>query len=131
MDWYRCGLDPDREMLKLSTYLGHTRPENTYWYIGGDPGTAKARLRARGTEPRREGVAMRTYPLPVYVQRFFTERLATQLHASPNTVASYRDTFRLLLKYAADRLKREPTRSQVATWLVSDSGQPAPRTPEA
>jgi len=40
------------------------------------------------------------------VQRFFTERLETQLHASPNTVASYRDTFRLLLKYASDRLGR-------------------------
>jgi site-specific recombinase XerD len=57
---------------------------------------------------------MRTYPLPIYLQRFFSERLATQLHASPNTVASYRDTFRLLLKYAADRLKRQPTQLQVA-----------------
>jgi hypothetical protein len=37
---------------------------------------------------------MKTYPLLAYVQRFFTDRLATQLHASPNTVASYRDTFR-------------------------------------
>ncbi|SEI19498.1 Site-specific recombinase XerD [Rhizobium tibeticum] len=57
---------------------------------------------------------MKTYPLPIYVQRFFTERLATQLHASPNTIASYRDTFRLLLKYAADQIKREPTDLQVA-----------------
>ena len=57
---------------------------------------------------------MKTYPLPIHVQRFFTERLATQLHASPNTVASYRDTFRLLLRYAADRLKREPTQLQIA-----------------
>lgn len=57
---------------------------------------------------------MKTHPLPVYVQRFFTERLATQLHASPNTVASYRDTFRLLLRYAADRLKRQPTQLQIA-----------------
>jgi hypothetical protein len=39
---------------------------------------------------------MKSYPLPTYVQRFFMDRLATQLHASPNTVASYRDTFRLL-----------------------------------
>ncbi|MGH7934986.1 MAG: tyrosine-type recombinase/integrase [Candidatus Binataceae bacterium] len=37
MDWYRRGLDPDREMLKLSTYLGHTRPEHTYWYIEAIP----------------------------------------------------------------------------------------------
>jgi len=57
---------------------------------------------------------MKTYPLPIHLQRFFTDRLATQLHASPNTVASYRDTFRLLLRYAADRLKREPTQLQIA-----------------
>lgn len=47
--------------------------------------------------------------LPAYVQRFFTDRLATQLCASPNTVASYRDTLRLLLRYAADRLGNAPT----------------------
>jgi site-specific recombinase XerD len=57
---------------------------------------------------------MKTHPLPVYLQRFFTERLATQMKASPNTVASYRDTFRLLLKYAAGRLRRSPTELQVA-----------------
>jgi integrase/recombinase XerD len=37
MDWYRRGLDPDREMIKLSTYLGHTKPELTYWYIEAVP----------------------------------------------------------------------------------------------
>ncbi len=31
--WYRAGHDPAREMIKLTTYLGHTKPENTYWYI--------------------------------------------------------------------------------------------------
>jgi site-specific recombinase XerD len=66
---------------------------------------------------------MRTYPLPNYLQRFFTERLAAQLHASPNTIASYRDTFRLLLRYAADRLRRQPTQLQVLdldAYLVGD-----------
>lgn len=57
---------------------------------------------------------MKTYPLPVYVQRFFTERLATQFRASHNTVASYRDAFRLLLKYASDCLGRSPIDLQVA-----------------
>jgi integrase/recombinase XerD len=57
---------------------------------------------------------MKRYPLPIHVQRFFTERLATQLHASPNTVANYRDTFRLLLKYASERLGRPPTDLQLA-----------------
>ena len=56
---------------------------------------------------------MKTHPLPAYLQGFFTERLGTQLKASPNTIASYRDTFRLLLKYAADRLRRLPTELQV------------------
>jgi hypothetical protein len=37
IDWYREGLDPDREMIKLSTYLGHTKPEFTYWYIEAVP----------------------------------------------------------------------------------------------
>jgi integrase/recombinase XerD len=37
MGWYRKGLDPDREMIKLSTYLGHVKPEHTYWYIEAVP----------------------------------------------------------------------------------------------
>jgi hypothetical protein len=35
--WYRAGADPTREMLKLTTYLGHTTPESTYWYIEAVP----------------------------------------------------------------------------------------------
>lgn len=33
------------------------------------------------------------------LQAFFTDRLLTQRHASPNTIAAYRDTFKLLLSY--------------------------------
>jgi integrase/recombinase XerD len=40
-----------------------------------------------------------------HLQRFFTERLMGQLGASPHTVASYRDTFRLLLKYASQHCR--------------------------
>ncbi len=35
--WYRNGQDAAVEMLKLVTYLGHTKPENTYWYIEAVP----------------------------------------------------------------------------------------------
>jgi integrase/recombinase XerD len=35
--WYRTGKDAAREMIKLTTYLGHTSPENTYWYIEAVP----------------------------------------------------------------------------------------------
>jgi len=37
-----------------------------------------------------------TTSLAPTLQAFFTERLITQRHASPHTVAAYRDTFRLL-----------------------------------
>ena len=52
---------------------------------------------------------MSTPNLPTLVQRFFTERLQTQLGASPHTIASYRDTFRLLLLFALEwRWQRYP-----------------------
>ena len=37
MDWYRTGKDPAREMIKLTTYLGHADPADTYWYIEAIP----------------------------------------------------------------------------------------------
>lgn len=37
IDWHRAGLDIDREMPKLSAYLGHANPEGTYWYIEAVP----------------------------------------------------------------------------------------------
>lgn len=40
------------------------------------------------------------------LQRFFTDRLREQQGVSAHTVASYRDTFRLLLRFAAQQLKR-------------------------
>ena len=57
---------------------------------------------------------MKTHALAPYLQRFFTERLGTQLKASPNTIISYRDTFRLLLRYVAEQLQKAPTALQIA-----------------
>ena len=37
IDWYRSGKDPAREMIKLTTYLGHSSPSNTYWYLEAVP----------------------------------------------------------------------------------------------
>ncbi len=51
--------------------------------------------------------------LPALLQRFFTDRLLSQLGASPHTVASYRDTFRLLLVFASERVRRTPSRLRV------------------
>ena len=43
------------------------------------------------------------------LQDYFCQRLIAQRDASPATVASYRDTFRLLLRYARDRIRKKPT----------------------
>lgn len=51
--------------------------------------------------------------LPALVQHFFTDRLATQMEASPNTIAGYRDTFRLLLRFASDQTTKPPTKLQI------------------
>jgi integrase len=52
---------------------------------------------------------MNTSNFPSLLQRFFTDRLLGQLGASSHTVASYRDSFRLLLRFAVERLRRAPS----------------------
>ena len=46
---------------------------------------------------------------PALLQAYFTERLMAQYNASPHTIASYRDTFRLLLEYAQPQLHKSPS----------------------
>src|ERR1039458_4012962 len=42
------------------------------------------------------------------LQAFFSQRLITQRNASPHTIASYRDTFRLLLAFAQHHTGKPP-----------------------
>lgn len=46
---------------------------------------------------------------PFLLQSFFTDRLFRQRRASPHTIASYRDSFRLLLRFANQRLGKAPS----------------------
>ena len=46
---------------------------------------------------------------PGLIEAFFTDRLMRQRQASPNTIASYRDSFCLLFNFAKQRLKKEPS----------------------
>ena len=48
--------------------------------------------------------------LPGLLERFFTQRLMNQKQASRHTISSYRDAFRLLLKFAEHRLHTPPSR---------------------
>lgn len=43
------------------------------------------------------------------LEAFFTQRLQQQRNVSPHTVAAYRDTFRLLLAFAQERLRTPPS----------------------
>ena len=45
---------------------------------------------------------------PTLLQDFFCQRLINQQNASPRTVASYRDSFRLLLRFAEQRMRKTP-----------------------
>jgi site-specific recombinase XerD len=61
--------------------------------------------------------------LPSLIQQFFTDRLCAQMNASPNTIAGYRDTFRLLLRYASEKTGRPPTKlviEDLSAELVTD-----------
>jgi len=46
--------------------------------------------------------------LPGLLEAFFTKRLIAQRQVSPHTLAAYRDTFRLLLAFAAHHYQRAP-----------------------
>lgn len=57
---------------------------------------------------------MSTPDFPALLQSFFTTRLLQQRRASPHTITAYRNTFRLLLRFAVTRLGRAPSKLLVA-----------------
>jgi site-specific recombinase XerD len=57
---------------------------------------------------------------PTLLEGFFTQRLMQQRQASAHTIASYRDTFRLLLQFAQKRLRKAPS-----TLALEDIDAPA------
>jgi integrase/recombinase XerD len=48
------------------------------------------------------------------LEAFFTQRLIGQRHASPHTVAAYRDAWRLLLRFVHARTGKEPSQLDLA-----------------
>jgi integrase/recombinase XerD len=48
------------------------------------------------------------------LQAYFTDRLMSQLAASPHTIAAYRDTFRLLLGFVAGQTGKRPAELDIA-----------------
>ena len=52
---------------------------------------------------------MKATSFATLLERFFIQRLMQQRQVSPHTVSSYRDTFRLLLHFADQRLHKPPS----------------------
>lgn len=53
LNWYRGGEDVEKKLPLLSTYLGHAKVKDTYWYLSGTPelmGTAVKLLENRWGE---------------------------------------------------------------------------------
>jgi site-specific recombinase XerD len=74
------------------------------------------------------------------LQAFFPDRLARQRHASGQTVAAYRDAWRLLLAFAARRTGKQPSALDIAdldapltatSWTISSKTAATPRTRNA
>jgi len=57
---------------------------------------------------------MKSAGFPALLESFFTERLIAQRRVSPHTIASYRDTFRLLLQFSQKRLRKPPSQLTLA-----------------
>jgi integrase/recombinase XerD len=56
------------------------------------------------------------------LEAFFAQRLIAQRAMSPHTIAAYRDTWRLLLRYASEQTKTEPSKldiTQLDAGLIS------------
>jgi len=37
LGWYATGADVPAMMARLSTYMGHTDPKHTFWYVSAAP----------------------------------------------------------------------------------------------
>ena len=110
-------------MCKLTGFrLSRTSAD---WFVGSplDQGDRHLLVHHRDSRADEDGRAtlaalIRRYPMKTptpktsfgtLLQQFFMERLIQQKHASACTVATYRDSFQLLLGFAERRLHKRPT----------------------
>jgi integrase/recombinase XerD len=97
-------------MLFLSTHLGHVEVADTYWYLTAVPelmALTAARFQEYSTgDPMSDQTVSPAFPS--LLQGFFCQRLINQRNVSSRTLQSYRDTFRLFLRYAEQRTRKPP-----------------------
>lgn len=54
LDWFHAGRDIDGEMYRLTAYMGHTNPKNTYWYMEAIPELVQLAMERAEARHRRE-----------------------------------------------------------------------------
>jgi hypothetical protein len=104
-------------------YLGHVSPRETYWYLSASPELLNAAARSFETFTQSKGCPMNKPSRPLLVgpllQSFFSEHLCSHKDASIQTIASYRDTFRLLLSYVQQTAGIEPSALRITDLEVT------------
>jgi len=104
IDWQRSGVQLDERIAALSTYLGHLSPRGELLVSDRNPG-------ADGSSRRPPRPAVRSTAMTALapsMQAYFTDRLIAHRSASHPTIAAYRHTFQLLLRFTAQRTEESP-----------------------
>ena len=105
--WFAGGEDVGALLPVLQAYMGHSSIADTDYYLRLTAEsyphiTAQSSVPSATSSRRsRQGRAMAT-DFAVFLHRFLTSHLAGLRGCSPNTIASYRDTFKLLIAWFSD-----------------------------
>ena len=114
--WYRDGADVQAQAAGAVGLPGAFLPGGDVLVPAGHPRAARAGRRAAAAarpagRHRREDAMTALAPI---LEAFFTDRLMTQRGASPHTIASYRDTFTLLLGHIHQQTGKLPAQLDLA-----------------
>nr|WP_234894966.1 tyrosine-type recombinase/integrase [Sinorhizobium meliloti] len=103
--WHQQRADVQALLPLLATYLGHASYSDTAYYLTGSADL----LACCGPRFPRWRCSMSEHLLLApLLESYFRRRLTKQRNATPATVASYRDALRMLILFAAAKLRKRP-----------------------
>jgi site-specific recombinase XerD len=113
--WYQQGINVDHAIASLSTYLGHVKVTDTYWYLTGTApllATAGQRFErfarpAPGGDHEHVKPSLPHHLLGPALQRYFCQYLIGQRNLSPQTISAYRDSFKLLIRFLEHQYRQK------------------------
>ena len=103
--------------LAENTIVNYRRYVRDFLVSRGDAVSADALVQLTADDllvfGRERGASLGVTTLPTLLRGFFETYLAGQRDVSPNTIFAYRDSIKLLLRFAAHRVSRQVIRLQV------------------